>query len=637
MRFGRKKSVGKIPFWGIFFFCGNIQAMEDNISKIKDKLDVVDVISGYLKVQKAGINYKASCPFHNEKTPSFYISPERQIWHCFGCQAGGDIFGFVKQIEGVEFPEALRMLAQKAGVELKSFDPVIRDEKTKLYEICEKSAKFFEKQLWGGESGKKALEYLKGRGLAEDTVKDFRLGFAPDSWQALTNFLTDCGYGFEEIISSGVVIKRQAANSGVYDRFRSRIMFPICDISGQVVGFTARIFRAGSAYGTDATPISSEAIEEAKYINTPQTLIYDKSRILYGLDKAKIEIKKANQCILVEGNVDAIMSYQAGIKNVIASSGTALTQEHLRILERYTNNLGFCFDEDQAGAMATRRGIGLALNKKFNIKVVELDDKTCKDPADYVQKHGQDWSKLIDKSRTVLDYYFEKAKRNFDPTVPENKKNIVSVLAPFIKRLASQVEKSYWISQLAFFLRVGDDAVAADIVSAKDDLEIYAGGADSVRVSLLGNKTEHLSGDMIGEALISVLLNRLKLFKNDLVNIQLEFLNPETANIIAELTKVDFDNFNFGGFVKKFDRDLAMKLEFAFIKSQEIWKDFKDEELKEEFFKLINSLKQKAVGIKLAAVGFEIRAAEAANDKEKVKLLAQKFSKLTQDLATTHK
>ena len=223
--------------------------MEDNISKIKEKLDVVEVISGYLKVQKAGMNYKARCPFHNEKTPSFYISPERQIWHCFGCSAGGDIFGFVKQIEGVEFPEALRMLAQKAGIELKSFDPVIRDEKTKLYEICEKSAKFFEKQLWGGESGKKALAYLLGRGLTDETIKDFRLGFAPNNWQALTGYLRESGYQDGEIVSAGMAIKRQetsdkrqGGNSGIYDRFRSRIMFSICDTGGQVVGFTGRIF-----------------------------------------------------------------------------------------------------------------------------------------------------------------------------------------------------------------------------------------------------------------------------------------------------------------------------------------------------------------------------------------------------------
>ena len=627
--------------------------MEDNISKIKEKLDVVEVISGYLKVQKAGMNYKARCPFHNEKTPSFYISPERQIWHCFGCSAGGDIFGFVKQIEGVEFPEALRMLAQKAGIELKSFDPVIRDEKTKLYEICEKSAKFFEKQLWGGESGKKALAYLLGRGLTDETIKDFRLGFAPNNWQALTGYLRESGYQDGEIVSAGMAIKRQetsdkrqGGNSGIYDRFRSRIMFSICDTGGQVVGFTGRIFETQNsirpirlrqlADGAEADKTQSRETEPAKYINTPQTLIYDKSRILYGLDKAKVEIKKANQCVLVEGNVDAIMSYQAGIKNVVASSGTALTQEHLRILERYTNNLGFCFDEDQAGAMATRRGIGFALNKNFNIKIVELDDKTCKDPADYVQKHGSNWPKLIDGSKSVIDYYFEKAKRNFDPAVPENKKNIVSILAPFIKRLASQVEKSHWISQLAFFLRVKDEAVAADIVSAKDDLDAYADGAISAGASLPGKKTEYASGDIINEALISVLINNPKIFKDDLTNIKMDFLNPETAGVIAELAKVDFDNFNFGNFVKKFDQDLAMKLEFAFIKSQEIWKDFKNEELKEEFAKLINAMKQKALSLKLANVGFEIRAAEAANDKEKIRLLAQKFSELTRELATTH-
>lgn len=614
-----------------------MSVMEDNISKIKDKLDVVEVISGYLKVQKAGMNYKARCPFHNEKTPSFYISPERQIWHCFGCSAGGDIFGFVKQLEGVEFPEALRILAQKAGVELKSFDPIIRDEKTKLYEICEKSSKFFEKQLWSGEVGKRALTYLKGRGITEETIKDFRLGFAPNNWQALTGFLRDCGYGEQEIISSGVVIKRQSVNSGVYDRFRSRIMFPILDTSGQVVGFTGRIFSTESQGGIQAvtTPASSEMIVEAKYINTPQTLIYDKGRILYGLDKAKVEIKKANQCILVEGNVDAIMSYQAGIKNVVASSGTALTQEHLRILERYTTNLGFCFDEDKAGAMATRRGIGLALNKKFNIKVVELDDKTCKDPADYVQKYGQGWSKLVDDSRSVLDYYFEKAKRNFNSAVPENKKDIVSSLAPFIKRLASQVEKAHWVSQLAFFLRVKDEAVAADIASAKDDLEIYETNISNTVSSFSGAKIEHISSDIINEALISVLINRPRIFKDDLAVIKTDYLSSESSGIIAELAKTDLDNFKFGDFVKKFDHDLAMKIEFAFIKSQEMWKDFKDDELKEEFAKLMNTMKQKVIGLKLADVGFEIRTAEAANDKEKIKVLAQKFSELTKDLTTT--
>src|SRR3990167_7112451 len=350
--------------------------MSDNIAKIKERLSVVDVISGYIKVQKSGINFKARCPFHNEKTPSFYISPERQIWHCFGCQKGGDIFGFVKEIEGVEFPEALRILAQRAGVKLESFDPTVQDAKAVLYEICETAARFFEKQLHGSSVGKKALAYLKDRGLHESTSREFRLGFAPEGWHNLSNFLRDCGYKEKDIIDSGMSIKKDGGTD-IHDRFRSRIIFPIADANDRIVGFTGRIFG------------DNHPVDVGKYINSPQTPIYDKNRVLYGLNKAKIEARKADRCLLVEGNMDAIMSHQAGVKNVAATSGTALTPSQLQLLQRYTNNLDLCFDIDQAGLTATRRGIGLALSQNFNIKIVHLQDPQCKDPADYVKKFGQ--------------------------------------------------------------------------------------------------------------------------------------------------------------------------------------------------------------------------------------------------------
>src|SRR3989338_759482 len=206
--------------------------MADNIAQIKERLNVVYVISGYIKVQKAGTNFKARCPFHNEKTPSFYISPERQIWHCFGCQKGGDIFGFVKEMEGVEFPEALRILAQRAGVKLETFDPALQDAKTVLYDICETSTRFFEKQLYHSPVGKEALVYLRDRGLTEDTIKDFRLGFAPDGWHNLSQFLKDCGFKDKDIIDSGMTIKREGGQD-MHDRFRSRIIFPIADLNDQ--------------------------------------------------------------------------------------------------------------------------------------------------------------------------------------------------------------------------------------------------------------------------------------------------------------------------------------------------------------------------------------------------------------------
>ena len=342
--------------------------MADNIEQIKSRLDVVAVISDYLKLQKSGVNYKACCPFHNEKTPSFYVSPERQIWHCFGCSQGGDIFGFIKAVEGVEFPEALRILARKAGVELEEFIPEARDEKERLFEIVELATKFFEKQIYNSTDGKSALKYLEERGLNTETIKSFRLGFAPNDWQALNEFLRGRGYTENEVVASGLAIKKDSG-AGIYDRFRSRITFPIADINDRVVGFTGRVFDVKNGLNEQGAR-TSQAIErfehiEAKYINTPQTTIYDKSRVLYGLNKAKMQIKKAEKCLLVEGNMDAVMSCQAGVGNVVASSGTALTPLHLNLLKRYTANLNFCFDTDQAGAMATRRGIGLALNQGF--------------------------------------------------------------------------------------------------------------------------------------------------------------------------------------------------------------------------------------------------------------------------------
>src|SRR3989344_7103831 len=255
--------------------------MVDNISKIKDRLDVVDIISGYLKVQKAGMNFKARCPFHNEKTPSFYISPERQIWHCFGCSKGGDIFGFIKDIEGVEFPEALRILAQKAGIELEHQSPGVKNEKTQLLNIVESAARFFEKQLWGSGYGRQALEYLTQRGLKEETIKEFRLGYAPNDWYSLNKFLLSLGFSKKEIVDAGLSFQKEG-RSEIYDRFRSRIMFPIADLNGAIVGFTGRIFPAAEV----AKGVEPQA-QVAKYINTPQTATYDKSRVLYGLNKAK--------------------------------------------------------------------------------------------------------------------------------------------------------------------------------------------------------------------------------------------------------------------------------------------------------------------------------------------------------------
>ncbi len=581
--------------------------MADNVQQIKDKLDIVDVISGYLKLTKAGINYKARCPFHNEKTPSFFVTPERQIWHCFGCAKGGDMFGFVQDIEGVEFVEALRILAQRAGVKLEysSSNFAVKDDKAVLYEICETASRFFEKQLNNSSAGKRALEYLKNRGLTEETMKEFRLGFAPSEWESLSVFLRDCGYKDADIADAGLAIKREGA-SGIYDRFRSRIIFPISDPNGQIVGFTGRVFEGDE--------------KEAKYINTPQTAIYDKGRILYGLHKAKTEIRREDKCVMVEGNMDALMSYQAGVKNVVATSGTALTPGHLRIIQRFTTNLGLCFDTDQAGAMATRRGIGLVLANGMNVRVVEIGDKECKDPADYIKKYGAGWSDVVLKAKPVIEFYFDKAKAGFDPNSAESKKSVISTLAPFIKRLTSHVERSHWISQLAFFLRVKEDAVEADLASAKDDLPSEEFVAQTATAPV-----PEKEDDILSQALLSVVMKNPVLFKEELKAIPAELLDNYTGDIVARLA----DAGSTAEIMKDFrEKDQSYKLEFAYLRSQELWKDFKDEDLKAEFQNLINKMKKRAVSAQINNLVYDMKEAEAKKDKEKMRELSVKFTEL---------
>ena len=620
--------------------------MEDNVSKIKDRLDIVDVVGSYVKLQKAGANYKGRCPFHNEKTPSFFVTPERQIWHCFGCAKGGDMFEFIKEIEGVEFPEALKILAARAGVQLEAFRPSDthrQDAKEKLYEITELAVKFFQKQF-ESTTGKKALQYLLDRGVAKETIAEFRLGFAPNDWESLSNYLTGRGYSESEIVDAGLAIRRPAERrGGVYDRFRSRIIFPIFDLAGQAVGFSGRVFEMASQEAHSQTAINSQGVDQtapsmAKYINTPQTLIYDKSRVLYGLYQAKLDIKRADQCILVEGNMDALMSYQAGVRNVVAASGTALTPHHLRLLQRYTKNLGFCFDTDQAGSMATKRGIGLALAQQFNINVIAIEDRECKDPADYVKKYGTGWSNVVASARPVLDYYFDQARQSYNPTSAASKKSVIAALAPFVKRLASGVERSHWTGQLASLLQVPEQAVLADIQNAKDDLEAYARPEASEATAQPAQKPQPTDKpDAMNEALLSLVISAPAMLHE--IEVPYELLHPYTADIVRRLATqsglpAQAGPFDFGNFVANFQGDEAMHLEFAHLRAQELWNGFEPDDLRRELHQVINLLRRRGITARLASLQFDLKAAEQSGDAARIGQLAGEFTALAQELNT---
>ena len=303
-------------------------------------------------------------------------------------------------------------------------------------------------------------------------------------------------------------------------------MFPISDVNGRVVGFTGRILEGDE--------------KEAKYINTPQTLIYDKSRILYGLEHSRGEIRKKDKCLLVEGNIDVVMSHQAGVTNVVASSGTALTPMHLALLKRYTDNLDFCFDTDSAGAMATKRGIGMALGQNFSVRAVSIDDKDCKDPADYVKKYGNAWEAVVSSAKPVMEFYFEKAKENYKPESAESKKNVILTVAPFIKRISSKVEREHWINKMAYLLRVKEEAIEADIMSAQDDLNAYS--SVESRQPLVSDKKPQLpvERDILNETLLSVVLKKPALFKEEIATLDKSFLNPLATQVFGELAKENF-------------------------------------------------------------------------------------------------
>ena len=424
--------------------------LESPIDEIKSRLDIVDVVKDYVKLEKAGINYRARCPFHTEKTPSFFVNPSRQIWHCFGsCGEGGDIFKFIMKIEGVEFGDALRILANKAGVKLRKEDPKLKSAKQRIYEICDWALKFFERQM-DSVDGNKALKYLNNRGIDNSQIKKWRIGYAPNEWNALLSFLSTKGYLSNEIEAAGLAVKKEGTNR-FYDRFRGRIMFPIFDFNSQPIGFGGRIL---------------EGDKEAKYLNTPNTALYDKSKVLYGLDKAKNRIREMDACILVEGYTDVIMSHFAGFENTVSSSGTALTTYQLSMIKRYTDNLITAFDMDDAGASATSRGIDLAQSMGFNIKVVIMLPGL--DPAD-MARNKDDFAKAINNAVSVMDFYFQKAVENKDVSLPENKKKIAEYLLPKIAKISSNIEKDHWVQKLAQLLNVKEESVVSDMNKIKID------------------------------------------------------------------------------------------------------------------------------------------------------------------------
>lgn len=423
---------------------------------IKDRIDVVQLLQEYLPLKKAGANWRANCPFHHEKTPSFMVHQEKQIWHCFGCGKGGDIFTFIQEMEGLDFPEALKILADRAGVKLETnFQSEInKSQKNRLLEINAKAAYFFHNFLMEMPSAQAARDYLSNkRLLKKQTILDWQIGYIPDQWDLLTKYLLKKGFAIDDLLASGLLVKNENKKSH-YDRFRGRIMFPIADVYGNIVGFTGRILVEKENSG-------------GKYVNTPQTLVYDKSRILYGLNKARQEIKAKDLAVVVEGQMDAIACHEAGMTNVVAASGTALTEEQVRLLKRYSTNIAMAFDTDSAGQTAAKRGIDVALTGGMNIKVIQIPEVAGKDADECLKKNPKVWFQAVEQAKGIMDWYFEIIIDKADLNNPKKKQSMAELLLVEINKIPYAVERDEWVKKLADRLGVEESVLREEIKKIK--------------------------------------------------------------------------------------------------------------------------------------------------------------------------
>jgi DNA primase len=413
------------------------------VDEVRAAADIVKVVGDYVKLRKAGANYMGLCPFHQEKTPSFAVHPAKQIFHCFGCGVGGDVFKFVMMIDNLTFPEALRRLAEKMGITLSdTFGDATYDAnarvRTALYKMHEAVAKFFASQLSGTTEGRLARAYLEDRGLTDEAVGRFRLGYAPADGQALTRQLSGAGYESELVEKSGLVV-RDAERNRHYDRFRRRIIFPIANDSGKVVAF------AGRALGD----------EQPKYLNSPETPIYTKGRVLYHLDRAAQAIRKLDYTILVEGYMDCIAVASSGIENVAACCGTSLTESQIRLLARYSRRVVVNYDPDSAGVAATERSLALLLEEGFEAKVLALPGGL--DPDSFVRKQGPAaYRQLLATAPTYIDYLTERAVSTHNVNTPEGKVGAANAVMPYLAKVPNPMLRAELASRLAERLRLDE-------------------------------------------------------------------------------------------------------------------------------------------------------------------------------------
>ncbi len=572
---------------------------------VKNQADIIRVVSDYVTLKKRGTNYIACCPFHSEKTPSFNVSQSKGIYKCFGCGVGGGIFDFVMQIEGCDFPEALRIVAQKSGIPI----PVVNETEdhkkvehnreivTRLNELA---AKFFENSLKDETIGKPARDYFSMRGITQESQKFFRLGYAPDSWDALINYLRENGATTDELDLSGLAVLKETG--GLYDRFRHRVIFPIVDSQSRVIAFGGRVMGEG----------------EPKYLNSPETPLYTKGRNLYGLAFAKNDIRNKGFAILVEGYLDCIMPFQEGVHNIVASLGTALTDSQVRLLRRYMDKPQIIvnFDSDSAGQAATMRSIEMLLTEGFKINVLQIP--TGKDPDEFVRTNGaKEFVALFKTTQPYIEYVIDKTINEIDTTRPAGKVEAINSILPHLSRMPDKVARSDYADQLADRLKVDSRVIREEMKRVAVNRQQYL---DPKRVRAAEGVTQ-------GERqLLELMLANAEVRRAMASNLTLadysELATGAVFKAIIDLEQQgiepDFSNVTAG--LEEAERELISTL----LMSDLSWAGNDDfETLLKKATEALSSLRRKRFDRRLDTIQMEISQAERENNTEQVLHLYQ--------------
>jgi len=576
--------------------------MNSPVQKIKESLSIEEVVSSYIKLEPAGSNLKAKCPFHNEKTPSFFVSPARGSFYCFGCSASGDIFTFVEEFEGLDFKGALKLLALRAGVALEHYNQEEESEKEKLYRAMEEATKFFENNL---KENKEVLEYLKNRGLTEKSISGFRIGYISPDWRQLYSHLQKKGFTDTEMEKAGLIKKTE---KGYYDRFRGRVMFPIADSSGRIIAFSGRLFVDDG--------------KSAKYLNSPDTVIFNKFAVLYGLDKAKESIRKNNFSILVEGQMDLVLSHQAGYKNTVATSGTALSDatvskenlvSNLGLIRRLSPNIVLAFDADNAGFNASNRAGRIALSLGMDVKVATIPDGL--DPADLISGSGQNlgpdaWREVIKNSKHIIEFLLDKILKNSGTDARKVGREVKDKLLPYIDALSSSIEKMHFIKKISDASSIPEGALQDDLKKVEQELKYEKKEIEEAQESV----SKMYRKDYILRKLLGIILWQKSLKKpqeenNTNVDIMLkeiaEILNIKEDEVL-EKTKED-------------KTDLIFEAEVFYTEDMNLEKDIRE---------LLNNLHEESLKEELSKSMRELREFEEKKDKDKINRVLKEISEI---------